>query len=67
MSTGLAATVLTAAALPAQAAASPGWRLFASSHFGPAGNENVLNSVVELSKNKCLGVRQLSGRGPARQ
>jgi hypothetical protein len=50
-------------ALPAQAAATPGWRQVLSRHYGPAADYSAYGAVVAPSKNSAwvLGAEDVSG------
>ena len=64
----MAATALPiAASLPAMAAASPGWRVVASRHYGPAAQYNGLFSVVTTGRKDAwaFGGTNLSGGSPS--
>ncbi len=64
---GLAATALSvAAALPAQAATSTGWRVVSASHFGAAGLSNGFDTVVASSATNAwaFGGSQVGGGTP---
>jgi hypothetical protein len=65
---GLAATALAVAAvLPAQAAASTGWRIVATRHFGAASDQNFLYAVAAPSASDAwaFGSSQPDGATPA--
>jgi hypothetical protein len=63
----LVAAALSASAVPAQAlpAAGPGWRVFATHHFGAARDQNGLSTVVAPGKNDAwaLGGSEFYGDG----
>jgi hypothetical protein len=59
----LAGVLAFGAAIPAQAATTPGWRQVLSEHYGVAANYSAFGSVLALAKNNAwaLGATDASG------
>jgi hypothetical protein len=62
-----AVAAIIGAALPSQAATSPGWRQFAHGHYGPAAAFSSFNEVLALSKTNAwaLGGNMAGNGNPA--